>query len=309
MGRRKILWISILICNCIIVKGQNPAVSFNDTVPKVSRAWEKADSSTWKDTRLINTETTKTPKENVMVFRITHRFGNVANGGGFQTLFGFDAATDINLSFEYGITNNLEVGIGRSSQQELVDGMVKYRFLTQNSTTPVSFAFYEDAGITPELNSMFYEPGVPYTANVADRFCYFSQLILDRKFNKYLSLEIFGGLSHRNYVYGDVNTNNGTTDENNLPFLGAGGRIRLSKHAGIVFDYFYTISKYRTNNRYPYSNPLSIGYEIETGGHVFEINLSNASFINENNIIPNTLDSWGGGGFKLGFSISRLFNL
>jgi hypothetical protein len=107
----------------------------------------------------------------------------------------------------------------------------------------------------------------------------------------------------------NVNPNNGATDQNSIPFVGAGGRVMITKHSSIVFDYYYIISTYRTNNNPSFSNPLSIGYEVETGGHVFEINLSNASAINGNNIIPYTIDSWSNGGFKLGFSISRAFNL
>ena len=305
IGKRLLFSIFILFGATIIVEGQSRA----DSAPAIKQIWIHSTDSTWKDTRLINTETTKTPLAHVMIFRITHRFGDVLEGGGFQTLFGFDAATDINLSFEYGITNNLELGIGRSSQEGLVDGMVKYKLLSQNSSMPVSLALYEDAGITPELNSMFYAYATSYTPQVSDRLSYFTQLILDRRFSRHISLEVFAGLSHRNYVLGNVNPKNDAVDESNIPVIGAGGSIKLTKHSGVVFDYYYIISAFRTSNTFPYSNPLSIGYEIETGGHVFEINFSNASFINENNIIPNTNDSWSKGGFKLGFSISRTFNL
>ncbi len=118
-------------------------------------------------------------------------------------------------------------------------------------------------------------------------------------------------MSHRNYVLANVNSDNGATDENNIPFTGIGGRVMFNKHSGIVFDYYYLFSQFRTNNTTtPYYAPLSIGYEVETGGHVFEINFTNASFLDENNIIPNTQSSWlKNGGFKLGFSISRVFNI
>jgi len=240
-----------------------------------------------------------------------HRFGNMgSSGGGFPTLYGFDVASDIYFSFEYGLTNNLEIGLGRSEQQQLIDVMAKYRLLTQTASgMPISLAFYEDAGVTPEASSILYADAASPSQHFADRLFYFSQLLLDRRFGNRISAELSVGYSYRNYVLAAVNPNNGSTDQNGIPFVGAGGRIMLTKHASIVFDYFYVISPFRTNNNPSYSNALSVGYEIETGGHVFEINLSNASSINENNIIPYTTDSWSTGAFKLGFSISRAFNL
>ncbi len=267
--------------------------------------------STWKDTRIINAQTTKTVDPNVMVFRIEHRFGNMGtSGGGFPTLYGFDVASDIYFSFEFGVTRNLQLSLGRSEQQQLIDISGKYRILTQNTIgMPVSLAFYEDAGITPEANSILYAEAVSPAQHFSDRLSYVSQLLLDRRFSNRISAEVFAGYSHRNYVLSAVNPNNGATDQNGIPFAGGGGRVMLTKHSSIVFDYFYIISPFRTNNNPSYSNAFSIGYEIETGGHVFEINLSNASAINENNIIPYTTDSWSNAAFKLGFSISRAFTL
>lgn len=272
--------------------------------------------STWKDTRLINTQTTKTPSPGVMLYRIMHRFGAIgdASNGGVHTLYGFYEVTDINMGFEFGILNNLSIGFGCSKEQELLDFSIKYRPLTQNSTgMPISLAFYEDAAITPELNAVFYSGG-PDTLlserKTMDRLSYITELLVDRKFGNLGSLELLGGLCHRNYVLALENTNNHSRDSTDIAYLGAAGRIRLNKHSAVVFDYYYIMSPFRTDNPITqYHNCLSIGYEIETGGHVFEINLSNGSFINENNIIPMTTDIWTKGGFKLGFSISRAFNI
>jgi len=269
---------------------------------------------TWKDTRLIDVQTTKTTAPGVMEFRIMHRFGDFGNasGGGVHTLYGFDVASDILFGFEFGITKNLMLGVSRSKEQELIDLTAKYRLLTQKTVgMPISLAFYGDVGVTPELSSILYtgaDPSVPQS--FSDRLFYFSELIVDRRFNDRISLELLAGLDHRNYVLGNVNPENNAIDENNIPFIAAGGRFMLNKHSAIVFDYYYLFSQYRTNNTStPFYAPLSIGYEVETGGHVFEINFTNASFLDENNIIPNTQDNWLKGGFKLGFSISRVFNL
>lgn len=269
--------------------------------------------STWKDTKLVNVQTTKVVDPGVMEFFILHRFGNVGGegNGGFHTLAGFDIASDIEFAFQFGVIKNLMVGISRSKQQELIDLDAKYKLLTQTSVTPVSLALYEDVGVTPELNSTFYGTDSTTPRSFADKLSYFSEFILDRRFNDHISLELLGGFQHRNYLLAADNASNeNAADENNIPFAAAGGRIMLNKHSSIVFDYYYIISQYRMNNNAnAFHNPVSIGYEVETGGHVFEINFTNASYLDENNIIPYTQGNWLKGGFKLGFSISRVFNI
>lgn len=269
--------------------------------------------STWKDTKLINVQTTKIVDPGVMEFFILHRFGNVGGegNGGFHTLAGFDVADDIQFAFQFGVCKNFMIGISRSKEQELIDLDAKYELITQTSTTPVSLAIYGDAGITPELNATFYSGADSTTSrNVLDRLSYFGELILDRRFSDHVSLELLGGAQHRNYLLAAENLDNGAMDQNTIPFIGAGGRIMFNKHSSLVFDGYYIISQYRMNNSAnAYFMPLSIGYEVETGGHVFEINFSNASFLDENNIIPYTQSDWLKGGFKLGFSISRVFGI
>lgn len=176
---------------------------------------------------------------------------------------------------------------------------------------PISLALYEDVGITPELNSTFYAGADSTTPRLlTDKLSYFSELIIDRRFNDHISLELLGGAQHRNYILQTENQSNGAMDENTIPFAAVGGRFMFNKHSSLVFDYYYIMSQYRMNNAAnTYYAPISVGYEVETGGHVFEINFSNASFLNENNIIPYTQGNWLKGGFKLGFSISRVFNI
>jgi hypothetical protein len=314
--KHSILLFVIFLCfNTFIASGQD-LLHMMDSAQGTSANEKPILAPTWKDTRLIDVQTTKTTAPGVMEFRIMHRFGNIggASGGGFHTLYGFDVASDILFDFEFGLTKNLEVGISRSKQQELIDLTAKYRFLTQQSSgMPISAAIYGDAGITPELSSKLYQGSADTTAasqKFIDRFVYLGELIVDRRFNDHISLEVIGGISHRNYILQNVNLDNGSTDQNNIPFVGAGGRFLFNKHSALVFDYYYIFSQYRTGNTVnSYFPPLSIGYEVETGGHVFEIDFTNASFLDENNIIPNTTDNWLKGGFKLGFSISRVFNL
>jgi len=315
MNKKYLSWLFILtlVSVSFVAKSQDDLLKLLDTAKKGPQKI----SPTWKDTRLINVQTTKVVDPGVMEFFILHRFGDAgeATGGAFHTLYGFDLASDIQFAFQFGIAKNLMIGISRSKEQELIDLDAKYKLVTQTTSTPISLALYGDVGISPELNSKFYSQSDSTTKNYfVDKLSYLGELIIDRRFGNHFSLELLGGVQHRNYVVANINPDNGAADENNIPFAGAGGRIMFNKHSSLVFDYYYIISQYRTN--YPlqsgntgYFNPISIGYEVETGGHVFEINFSNAAYLDENNIIPHTTEGWVKGGFKLGFSISRVFNL
>lgn len=273
--------------------------------------------ATFKGSKIINMQSTETVKARTMDFSVTHRFGNIGNksGGGVHTLYGFDASTDIRIGFDFGITDNLTLGIARSKAEEMIDGLVKYRLLCQTTDNhiPLSLAIFADAGYTPQPASQFYSGMVmnsDFKQNDIHRFSYTTQLLIARKFGWRFSLQLTPTYQHRNYVLGSINADNGASETNDLMSMGAGFRFKLTKRFAIIGDYYYTFSKYRTNNAAnPFYNPLALGIEIETGGHVFHINLTNASGIIENNYIPNTTDSWLKGGYKFGFNISRVFNL
>jgi hypothetical protein len=275
----------------------------------------KTQPSTWNDERLISSPTTKTVTPGAMEVYFMHRLGNMggASNGGFHTLYGFDIASDVLFGFDFGITKRLMIGVCRSKAQELIDVYGKYRLINQKpGGWPISLALNQDIGVTPEDTTTLYH-GTSEAENqrsISDRFSYLEQVIIDTRINKHISLEIVPTLCHRNHVLETVNYNNDTYDENDIFSLGIGGRYMFNKVIGIVADYYYIMSKYRTNNPYlNYYNALSCGIELNTGGHVFEINLSNASGLVGNNFIPNTTDTWLKGGFKLGFTISRAFNI
>jgi hypothetical protein len=274
-------------------------------------------SATFKTSKIINGQSVETVKAGTMDFRITHRFGNIgtASGGGGHTLYGFDNSTDIRIAFDFGITDNLTLGVGRSKMGELIDGMVKYRFLSQTTDNhiPLSAAFYGDMSYSPQDSKQFYN-GVVRTSefheNDIHRFAYTAQLLLARKFGSRLSIELIPTFQHRNFVLANINPDNGSEETNDLISFGGGFRLKITKRISFIADYFYTLSPYRTNNSaMPFYNPLAVGIEIETGGHVFHLNFTNAAGIIENNFIPNTTDSWEKGGYKFGFNISRVFNI
>jgi hypothetical protein len=262
--------------------------------------------ATFKATKVINAHSTETVKKNNLDFKITHRFGNMGVNSSGHTLFGFDEATNIRFSFDYGVTDRLMLGIGRSKTNEHIDGSIKYKILEQTTDNkmPLTLVIYSNMAITPKRDLS----GTGELDKFAHRISYVHQLILGRKFNDRLSFEILPTFLHRNFIRYGVNPSNGVEDSNDILAIGAAGRIKLTKRLSIVGDYFYTFSDYRTSDNSFYM-PLSIGVEIETGGHVFHINLSNASGIIENDFLPDTRESWTDGAFKFGFNISRMFRL
>jgi hypothetical protein len=273
--------------------------------------------ATFKGSKIINMQSTETVKKRTMDFSVTHRFGNIGkeSGGGPHQLYGFDNSADIRISFDFGITDNLTLGVARNKMNEMLDGLVKYRLLQQTSDNhvPLSLAVFADMSYTPMPANQFYSGMVydpEFHQNDIHRFSYCTQLLIARKFGWRFSAELAPTYQHRNYVLASINPGNSAVETNDLVSFGAGFRFKLTKRFGIICDYYYTLSDYRKNNSAnAFYNPLAIGVEIETGGHVFHLNFTNASGIIENNYIPGTTDSWAKGGYKFGFNISRVFNL
>ena len=275
--------------------------------------------ATFKTTKIVSSQSVETVKKRNLDYRITHRFGNIYNSATANPLndaahsaFGLDNSTDIRMSFDYGITDELTVGIGRSKFREMNDAVVKWRFLTQreDNKIPVSACFYGSLGYTSMSPSNLYAGTIrPAKTNEAHRIQYCSQLLIAHKFNKSLSLQLMPTYVHRNFIKQQVNVKNGAEDQNGLFSLGIGGRLKLSKRFALVADYFYNFSEFQIDNPTAYYNPLSVGIEIETGGHVFHVNFSNAPAILESSMLTSTQDTWTKGQIKLGFNISRWFVL
>ena len=255
--------------------------------------------ATFKTSRIVNGHSIETVGEKSMDFRITHHFGDVSGqGGGGHTLYGFDQASDIRLAFEFGLSNRLTAGVGRSKINEMVDGYLKYRLLQQTTYNkmPVSVTVFTNVAVTAQKNiSNAYD-------NFAHRMSYTYQALIARKFSRKLSLQIMPTLLHRNYIFN-------AKDENDLYSLGIGGRIKLTRSLALLADYFHTFSSFRKENNQTYFAPLGIGVEIETGGHVFHLFFTNNAAILENSFIANTTSAWRKGEFKFGFNISRTFSV
>lgn len=283
----------------------------NDKKPKKVYA-------TFKSVRIGNAQTIETVKAKHLDFRISHRFGNVYNSdlpnplnAMGQSFLGFDAASDIRFSFDYGLTENLTLGIGRSRMNHIIDGNVKWRILQQTTdfSMPISLAFFSSLGYSHDPMSTIYSGVVrDFETNELHRFNYFTQFIVASKLTDWLSLEILPGYMHRNFIKQNINANNNEEDVNGFFSIGFGGRIKLTRRLSFIGDYFYNVSPYYTNNPKAF-NPLSLGFEVETGGHVFSMFFTNAGGLIENNFIPYTTDTWTKGQVKFGFCISRTFSL
>ncbi len=273
-----------------------------------SVAKREAVTSTFKNTRIINQQSVETVHSHTLDFRVTHRFGIIGTGSNstssYHNLWGFDESSDIRIAFEYGVTNNFTVGFSRSKYQENWELLGKMKFLEQTSDNyiPVSAVFFSNIAYSTRQDLRLKYDN-PSTSVLSSRRCSFTeQLIIARKFSRRLSLQILGSYIHRNFVI--------TPDDNDVFSLGLGGRWRVTHSTALVADYIYNFGELRQpGNAFHYYNPLGMGFEFETGGHVFSLMFTNAFSIIENSFIPNTFDTWTKGGFRFSFNISRNFKI
>ncbi len=252
--------------------------------------------ATFKSTKIINLQTNETIKQRNLDFRVSHLFGNIGkeSGGGIHDLYGLDQSNDIRISFNYGITDKLMVGVARAKRNEAFEGQAKYKLLEQTTDgkTPLAITlFAQSAMTTKEDVEGFYQKFI-------HRLDYCGQIILARKFSPRLSFELVPTWVHRNLVE--------LGDSNDIYSVGGGVRWKFTRSSAIVVDYAHNVFP---KNRKGYQDPLGIGVEIETGGHVFTIMFTNAVGLLETDFIPNTYDSWNKGGMKFSFNISRMFKL
>jgi hypothetical protein len=258
---------------------------------------------TFKSTHIVLSHSTETEKKHDLDLRIRHHFGDIGGEfGGAHTLYGLDVATDLFIGLDYGITDKLTVSIGRSKHDELFNGYLKYKLLEQgggkNGNIPLNITV---------LGQMGWIAREPFTttefASYSDRFSYLLQPIFSRKFSKRLSLQVAPSVLFRKNVE-DVR------DPENLFSVGFAGRFKLTKRLSFIADYTLVNGLNRPEDlTQQYYNPLGVGVEIETGGHVFSLNFMNSEYISENSFIPNTKKSWKHGGVRFGFTISRNFTL
>lgn len=253
-------------------------------------------TATFKSTRIVNGHSIEQMKANELDFRIFHRFGPV-NSGAYE-FFGIDKYSNVGLSFEYGIKDWLMVGVGRDNSKN-ADFFLKTRLLRQckgEKNIPVSVTWLSSA----ELDYKKWEN--PDRTNLfSSRLSYVNQILIARKFNESLSLQITPTVVHRNLVKTVI-------EPNDLYSIGIGGRYKITNRMAIVSEYYYVYYPIKSVGDAK-ANSLSVGLDLETGGHVFTIVLSNSFRNMDKGFITETTDSWQHGDIHLGFNISRVFSL
>ncbi len=259
-------------------------------------------TATFKSNRLINGHSIENSAPGVLDFKISHRFTPLRQG--LYDMFGLDNA-NVRIGFDYGITPRLMIGVGRGGREKIFDGFAKFKILRQSTgkvNMPVALSYLIDAQIK-SLKFSDTERDNKFTSRVF----YTHQILLARKFSERLSLQLMPTLVHRNLVPT-------LGDKNDVFAIGAGGRIKLTKRTAINAEYYY-VPEGQINQSY--SNSLSIGWEIETGGHVFSLHFTNSEDMTYKGFITETQEDWFFkndedrllSGIRFGFNVSRVFTV
>lgn len=247
-------------------------------------------SATFKGQRLINGHTVVTRKTAELEFLISHRFGRINSG--IKEFFGLDAA-NVRFSLEYGLTDRITAGVGRNSLQKTYDGFIKYNLLRQSTgavNTPVTITGLSSIAIRTADNFDFVED------DFNSKVSYTHQLLIAKKVSEKLSVQLTPSYIHRNKIL--------ENQANDIFALGFGGRFKLNKRLAINAEYFYRLTDELDSS---FNDAIGIGLEIETGGHVFHLNFTNARSMAERAFITETTGDFFNGDIHFGFNISRVF--
>lgn len=275
--------ILLLVLFPLVIFAQDDLLKEIDTV----LAGQKV-ASAFKGLKIVNIESTKLAGEGDLYFIVAHRFGSVKDG--FEGFFGLDNAVT-QLKFVYGLSNWITISGARSEQA--YDFSTKYLLMSQiKNKFPFTIAGFNSIGFNNVLKKSNY-PKMKFN----NRLIYVNQLLVSRKFSDRLSLELAPTYFHENFVIDD--------NQNNSQFaLGMGGRYKFSKRWSVNVDYAAHLNRISGT---PFKNPLSIGVDIETGGHIFQMHFSNSQGIHESGFLGNTTGNWEKGNIFFGFNLLRVF--
>jgi hypothetical protein len=248
----------------------------------------------FKTTRVINSHSFETTAKGVLNFKISHRFGFVDQG--LYDIFGLDNAT-IKLAFEYGLTPWLDIGVGRSTVEKMYDGYVKCKLLRQSKGKRVMPFTVVYIGTTAINTLKWQQPD--RTNYFTSRLSFAHQLIIGRKFTDGFSLQLMPTLVHRNLVASK-------DEKNDVIAIGIAARQKISKRLALNAEYYYVLPNQIADN---YFNSLSVGLDIETGGHVFQLHFTNSTSMAEKGFIAENTGDWLEGQVHFGFNVSRVFTL
>ena len=255
-------------------------------------------TAAFKSSRVINMHSVEKVGPGALEFRISHRFGEIKDG--WRELFGIDNAS-VRFGLDYGINDYIMIGIGRSTYQKIYDAYTKVSILRQSTgkrKMPISLLYFGSIGVqstewaNEDRDNQFKH-----------RISYVHQLIIGRKFSPGFSFQLVPSVVHHNLV-------TYTADANTIPALGAGTRIKISKRVAINAEYFWRFPvKDNAPNLDGFKDSFSIGVDIETGGHVFQLQFTNSRAMVEKGFITETNADWFDGGILFGFNITREFTI
>jgi len=249
---------------------------------------------TFNGTRILNGHSVETRKKGILEFLIHHRFGKINSGA--DELFGLDES-NIRLGFEYALTNNFTIAIGRSSFEKTFDGYLKYKLFKQKNgkqSFPISLTLFTSA---TEKTIKDYDPD--NKPSFSDRLTYTTQVLIAKKFNPNFSFQITPTYIH-------FNTNPATIDPNDIFALGFGTRLKISKRVSINGEYFYATDSFKSIDA---KNSIAFGIDIETGGHIFQLIFANSRSMIEKGFIAENTGDFIKGDIHFGFNISRAFQI
>lgn len=273
---------------------------------------EKKAMEIFRSVRTINANTTELTGKGKMDFQVTHNFDDIGGSrGGIRNFFGLDNTTDVRIGFQIGVGKNIDVQVARAKAagniSRIVELGLKYRFLqqTEDNSTPVSLALFVNNAIST-MKASDSPADENYFQNLGDRSTQVFELIVAKRIGK-LSLQLNPAFVNQGYVV--------PNDQKSMFALGGAIRFPVNAKFNIIVDYFHPFRNqsskdflYNTKGLKFY-DPLGIGFEILTAGHVFHLNFTNAREILENRFLPRTISNWGKGEFRWGFNLSRKFTL
>jgi len=252
-------------------------------------------SNTFKSSRIVNLASTEMIPKRTLELRISHRMGTVDNG--FYDIFGLDNAS-MRFGFDYGLTDRIQIGFGRSTFEKTYDFSSKISLLRQthkSNAMPVSVLLNGNMSINTLKQSWLYFEN-------KHRLEYVAQVIIARKFGEIFSLQLTPSYTHRNLVETAL-------DKNDNFALGTAARLKLSNRVHFTAEYIARIPELEEDSfdeEYT-KNALSFGFDIDTGGHIFQLFFTNSTAFNESGVINKTYDSWTKSKFRFGFNLTRQF--
>lgn len=264
--------------------------------------------------KAINANTTEVVGKGKMEFKVMHNFGDIGGDfGGLKNFFGLDNASDIKIAFEIGLGKRFDILFARAKgagqQQKLWEMGIKYQLLQQlenDPAHPLSVAFFANAVIAANKASALDNLDHSFT-DISDRTSNTFQLIIAKKMGQ-VSLQLNPTLVTRGYAI--------SYDQKSIFALGGALKVPVMRNLNLVVDYFHPFRSQSSKDSFAvqatplkFFDPLGIGFEIVTPGHVFHLNFTNATETLENRYIPRTVTSWGKGQFRWGFTIARQFSL